>query len=59
MVAKFATTKDKAARFRFRLKVAHGEIITDSEAYVVEGRGKERYRVGQKNADGAIGVDLT
>jgi uncharacterized protein len=33
MAGKFEITKDKAGKFRFRLKAANGEIIATSEAY--------------------------
>jgi uncharacterized protein YegP (UPF0339 family) len=32
MAGKFEITKDKAGKFRFRLKAANGEIIARSEA---------------------------
>jgi len=33
MVAKFEVFKDKAGKYRFRLKAANGEIIAASEGY--------------------------
>ena len=33
MAGKFEITKDKAGKFRFRLKARNGEIIATSEAY--------------------------
>lgn len=33
MAAKFEWYKDKAGKFRFRLKAANGEIIAQGEAY--------------------------
>jgi uncharacterized protein YegP (UPF0339 family) len=59
MAAKFEITKDKAGKFRFRLKAANGEIIATSEAYESKASAKNGIESVQKNAAGAAVVDLT
>jgi uncharacterized protein YegP (UPF0339 family) len=59
MTGKFEVTKDKAGKFRFRLKAANGEIIATSEAYESKSSAKNGIESVQKNAPGAAVVDLT
>lgn len=40
MAGKFEITKDKAGKFRFRLKASNGEIIATSEAYETKSSAK-------------------
>jgi hypothetical protein len=58
MAGKFEITKDKAGKFRFRLKAANGEIIATSEAYESKASAKNGMESVQKNAPGASIVDL-
>jgi uncharacterized protein YegP (UPF0339 family) len=59
MAGKFEITKDKAGKFRFRLKAANGEIIATSEAYESKASAKNGIESVQKNAPGASIVDLS
>jgi uncharacterized protein YegP (UPF0339 family) len=59
MAGKFEITKDKAGKFRFRLKAANGEIIATSEAYESKAGAQNGIALVQKNAPGATVVDLT
>ncbi len=59
MAGKFEITKDKAGKFRFRLKAANGEIIATSEAYESKASAKNGIESVQKNAPGAAVVDLS
>jgi uncharacterized protein len=59
MAGKFEITKDKAGKFRFRLKAANGEIIATSEAYESKAGAQNGIASVQKNAPGATVVDLT
>ena len=56
---KFEITKDKAGKFRFRLKAGNGEIIAVSEAYKSMASAKNGIESVKKNAPGATVVDLT
>jgi uncharacterized protein YegP (UPF0339 family) len=59
MAGKFEITKDKAGKFRFRLKASNGEIIATGEAYESRASAKKGIESVQKNAAGATVVDLT
>jgi uncharacterized protein len=59
MAGKFEISKDKAGKFRFRLKAANGEIIATSEAYESKASAKNGIESVQKNAPGAMVVDKT
>lgn len=52
-------TKDKAGKYRFRLKSGNGEIIAVSEAYVTKASAKSGIESVKKNAPDAQVVDLT
>ena len=48
MAGKFELYKDKAGKYRFRLKASNGQIIaTSSEAYESKIRRPERHRLDQ------------
>jgi uncharacterized protein YegP (UPF0339 family) len=53
MAGKFEITKDKAGKFRFRLKAANGETIATSEAYESNASAKNGIESVQKNAPAA------
>ena len=59
MAGKFEITKDKAGKFRFRLKAGNGEIIAVSEAYESMASAKNGIESVKKNAAEAAVVDLT
>jgi uncharacterized protein YegP (UPF0339 family) len=59
MAGKFEITKDKAGKFRIRLKASNGEIIATGEAYESKASAKKGIESVQKNAAGATVVDLT
>jgi uncharacterized protein YegP (UPF0339 family) len=59
MAGKFEITKDKAGKFRFRLKAGNGEIIAVSEAYETKASAKNGIESVKTNAPGATVVDLS
>lgn len=59
MAGKFEIYKDKAGKFRFRLKAGNGEIIASSEAYESKAAAKNGIASVQKNAPDATVVDQT
>lgn len=59
MAGKFEIYKDKAGKFRFRLKAGNGEIIASGEAYESKAAAKNGVASVQKNAADAALVDLT
>lgn len=59
MAGKFEITKDKAGKYRFRLKAGNGEIIAVSEGYETKASAKNGIASVQKNAPDAAVVDLT
>jgi hypothetical protein len=59
MAGKFEITKDKAGKFRFRLKAGNGEIIATSEAYETKSSAKNGITSVQNNAPAATIEDLT
>jgi len=59
MAGKFEITKDKAGKYRFRLKAANGEIIAVSEAYETKVSAKNGIESVKKNAADAAVVDTT
>jgi uncharacterized protein len=56
---KFELYKDKAGKFRFRLKAGNGEIIATGEAYESKASAKNGIASVQKNAADAKVEDLT
>ena len=59
VAGKFEITKDKAGKYRFRLKAGNGEIIAVSEAYETKASARNGIESVQKNAPEATVVDLT
>jgi uncharacterized protein YegP (UPF0339 family) len=59
MAGKFEITKDKAGKYRFRLKAGNGEIIAVSEAYETKVSAKNGIESVKKNAADATVVDTT
>jgi hypothetical protein len=59
VAGKFEIYKDKAGKFRFRLKAGNGEIIASGEAYESKAAAKNGVASIQKNAADAAVVDLT
>jgi uncharacterized protein YegP (UPF0339 family) len=59
MAGKFEITKDKAGKFRFRLKAGNGEIIAVSEAYETMASAKNGIESVKKNAPEAKIEDLS
>jgi uncharacterized protein YegP (UPF0339 family) len=57
MAAKFEIYKDRAKRFRFRLKAVNGEIIASGEAYDSKADCLKGIKSVQKNAPTAVVVD--
>lgn len=56
---KFEIYKDKAGEFRFRFKAPNGEPMCSSEGYKAKESAKSAIASIQKNAAGAMVVDLT
>lgn len=59
MAGKFELYKDKADKFRFRLKAGNGEIIAVSEAYESKSSAKNGIESVRKNAADATLDDQT
>jgi uncharacterized protein YegP (UPF0339 family) len=59
MSGKFEITKDKAGKFRFRLKAGNGEIIAVSEAYESKAAAHNGVESVKKHAADAAVVDLS
>ena len=59
MAGKFELYKDKAGKFRFRLKAGNGEIIATGEAYETKAAAQNGIESVQKNAPGATVDDQT
>lgn len=59
MVGKFEVYKDRADKFRFRLKAGNGEIIAVSEAYNSKSSAIGGVESVRKNAPGAMLDDQT
>ena len=57
MAAKFEMYKDKADKYRFRLKAANGEVIAVGEAYESKAACKNGIESIKKNAPTAEIVD--
>jgi uncharacterized protein len=57
--ARFEIGKDKAGKFRFRLKAANGEIIAASRGYDTKASAEKGVESVKTNAPGAKVVDLT
>ena len=60
MAGKFELYKDKAGKFRFRLKASNGQIIaTSSEAYESKAAAQNGINSIQRHAPEATIADLT
>jgi uncharacterized protein len=59
MAGKFELYKDKADKYRFRLKAANGEIIAVSEAYNQKASAENGIDSVRRNASTATVSDLT
>jgi uncharacterized protein YegP (UPF0339 family) len=59
MAGKFEVYKDKAGKFRFRLKAGNGEIIAVGEAYESKTSAMHGIESIRSNAEAAMLVDLT
>lgn len=59
MAGKFELYKDKADKYRFRLKAANGEIIAVSEAYNQKASAENGIDSVRRNAQTATVTDLT
>ncbi|MEY9888664.1 uncharacterized protein YegP (UPF0339 family) [Catenulispora sp. MAP12-49] len=59
MAGKFEVYKDKAGKFRFRLKAGNGEIIAVGEAYESKASAISGIQSIRANAEAATLVDLT
>jgi len=53
MAGKFELYKDRAGKYRFRLKAGNGEIIATSEAYESKAGAKNGIESVRKNAPDA------
>ena len=58
MAAKFEVYKDKAGKFRFRLKAGNGEVIATGEAYESKAGCLNGIESIKKNAPEAKVVEL-
>jgi uncharacterized protein YegP (UPF0339 family) len=59
MAGKFEVYKDKAGKFRFRLKAGNGEIIAVGEAYESKASALHGIESIRSNAEAAMLIDLT
>ncbi len=59
MAGKFEVYKDKADKFRFRLKASNGQVIAVGEAYETKASAMNGIASVQKNAPGAAVDDQT
>jgi len=60
MAGKFELYKDKAGKFRFRLKASNGQVIATGEAYETKASAAKGIESVRKNAGGAaVRPDLT
>jgi uncharacterized protein YegP (UPF0339 family) len=59
MAGKFEMYKDKAGKFRFRLKAGNGEVIAVSESYESKGGCENGIESVKKNAPDAAIDDQT
>lgn len=58
MAGKFEIFKDKAGKFRFRLKASNGEIVAASEAYEAKASAVKGCEAVQRAAAGATIVEV-
>ncbi|WP_255620832.1 DUF1508 domain-containing protein [Pseudonocardia sp. DSM 110487] len=53
MAGKFEVYKDRAGKFRFRLKASNGQVVATGEAYETKASALKGCESVQKAADGA------
>jgi uncharacterized protein YegP (UPF0339 family) len=58
MAGKFELYKDKAGKYRFRLKASNGQVIAVGEAYESKAAAENGIASVQKNAPGASTVEV-
>jgi len=58
MAGTFEVYKDKAGKFRFRLKAGNGQIVASGEAYESMSNAKEGCEAVRRAADGAKVVEV-
>ncbi len=59
MAGKFELYKDKAGKFRFRLKASNGQVIATGEAYETKASALSGIESVKKNSAGAKTEDQT
>ncbi|MEM9034008.1 MAG: DUF1508 domain-containing protein [Actinomycetota bacterium] len=59
MAGKFEVYKDKAGKFRFRLKASNGQIIATGEAYESKANAMKGVESVRKHASDCTVTDLT
>ena len=59
MAGKFELYKDKAGKFRFRLKASNGQVIASGEAYESKASALNGIESVRKNAGDAVLDDQT
>ncbi|HET7760757.1 MAG TPA: YegP family protein [Phycicoccus sp.] len=59
MAGKFELYKDKAGKFRFRLKASNGQVIATGEAYETKASAMKGIESVRKNASDAALDDQT
>jgi uncharacterized protein len=57
MAGKFEVYKDRAGKFRFRLKASNGQVVATGEAYETKASALKGCESVQKAADGAPVVE--
>ncbi|KRE56090.1 YegP family protein [Phycicoccus sp. Soil748] len=58
MAGKFELYKDKAGKYRFRLKASNGQVIATGEAYESKAAAENGIKSVQTNAAGAPTVEV-
>jgi uncharacterized protein len=58
MAGKFEVYKDKAGKYRFRLKASNGQVVATGEAYETKASALKGCESVQKAADGAQVVEI-
>ena len=58
MAGKFEIYKDKAGKYRFRLKAGNGEIVASGEAYETKASAKDGVQAVINAAAGATIVEV-
>ena len=58
MAGKFEVYKDKAGKFRFRLKASNGQVVATGEAYETMAAARKGCESVQKASEGAPVVEV-